>query len=159
MNVPQIYIESTVFNFVFNTDSPEMTRDAVTLFELIGQGKFAAYTSQYVRDELEAAPEPKRSNMLALIDKYNIITLSKSPDAARLANIYIAEGAVPVNSREDAHHIATTAVKGLDYIVSYNFKHIVRSKTITMTGAINQRESYKPIKILSPTEVINYDKD
>jgi len=42
-------------------------------------------------------------------------------------------------------------------IVSYNFRHIVKVKTITMTESINIRENYRRIGIFSPTEVIDYD--
>ena len=40
----------------------------------------------------------------------------------------------------------------------YNFKHIVKLKTILGTKSINLREGYKSIEIFSPTEVIEYDR-
>ena len=38
----------------------------------------------------------------------------------------------------DASHIAVASVNALDMIVSLNFRHIVREKTIKMTGAIER---------------------
>jgi hypothetical protein len=55
----------------------------------------------------------------------------------------------------DAIHIAVATVNDIDFIVSYNFRHIVKRKTVLMTGAINLREGYKAIGIFSPTEVID----
>ncbi|GHU29226.1 hypothetical protein AGMMS50256_13690 [Betaproteobacteria bacterium] len=46
------------------------------------------------------------------------------------------------------------ADSSLDFIVSYNFKHIVKRKTVLMTSAINLREGYKQMGIYSPSEVI-----
>ena len=40
-------------------------------------------------------------------------------------------------------------------IVSYNFKHIVKLKTVAMTEIVNLREGYRRIGIFSPTEVID----
>ncbi len=42
----------------------------------------------------------------------------------------------------------------LDFIVSLNFKHIVKRKTLNMAESINIREGYKRIGIFSPAEVI-----
>jgi len=44
------------------------------------------------------------------------------------------------------------------YIISLNFRHIVRDRTIEMTGAINKLLGYPIIKIKSPMEVIDDEK-
>jgi len=54
----------------------------------------------------------------------------------------------------DGIHIAMATINNLDIIVSYNFHHIVKLKTIIGTESINLREGYKHIGIYSPTEVI-----
>jgi hypothetical protein len=58
----------------------------------------------------------------------------------------------------DALHIAAATVHDLDIIVSYNFRHIVKRKTVTMIEVVNLREGYKRIGIFSPTEVIENDE-
>ena len=42
-----------------------------------------------------------------------------------------------------------------DFIVSWNFKHIVRAKTIKGVHVINLREGYSLIEIASPREFIS----
>lgn len=153
---PKMYIETSVFNFFFTDDAPERRKDTLTLFEEIRRGKYAPYTSSYVLDELRAAPEPKRSKMLELAAGHGMIILQSDEEARRLADIYVREGIIPQKYFLDALHIAMAAVRDLDFIVSYNFKHIVKRKTVIMTEAINVREGYKKIGIFSPTEVIEY---
>ena len=51
------------------------------------------------------------------------------------------------------------AISGMDIILSWNFKHIVKRKTILMTNLINSREGYKNIDIYSPSEVIENDEE
>ena len=70
---------------------------------------------------------------------------------------YVAEGVVSEKYFTDAIHIAVATVNDLDFVVSLNFQHIVKRKTMTMTEGINIREGYKRIGIHSPTEVINSD--
>jgi hypothetical protein len=111
-----------------------------------------------VTDELENTPSEKRDKMLALIKQYNINVLASSDEANKLAMLYISKGALPRGSLIDARHIAIASVNALNIIVSLNFKHIVREKTINLTGTINTSLGYKTVKIQSPTEVIKNEK-
>ena len=154
MKVPKIYIETSVFNFFFADDAPDKRQDTLKLFTEIKEGKYAPYTSNAVLVELAKDSEPKRGQMMALLETYNIEVLPAHADESQLANIYVAEGIIPEKYATDALHIASTTVNDLDFIVSYNFKHIVKRKTIMMTESINLREGYKRIGIFSPTEVI-----
>jgi hypothetical protein len=52
-------------------------------------------------------------------------------------------------------HIAATSIYGLETIISWNFKHIVKLKTIILTEIVNLKEGYKRILINSPKEVID----
>jgi len=56
----------------------------------------------------------------------------------------------------DALHIAAVTVAGLDFIVSLNFRHIVKRKTIIETEIINAREGFRRVFIHTPAEVIDY---
>ena len=96
--------------------------------------------------------------MLALIDKYNITVLAINNETDELAQRYIEEGALPPSSLIDASHIASASIYSLNMIVSLNFRHIVRDKTIEMTGAINTLLGYPVVKIKSPMDVIGDEK-
>lgn len=158
LRVPKIYLETSVFNFYFADDAPDKREDTLRLFDEIQQGKYEPYTSDFVIQELQKASEPKQGMMVNLIEKYDITVLSDDEETQHLADIYVTEGIIPQKYAADAQHIASTTVNNLDYIVSYNFKHIVKVKTITMTEIVNLREHYKRIGIYSPTEVIEYDE-
>ena len=157
MKVPKVYLETTMFNYYFD-EARDAHADTVTLFEECTQGKFEPYTSTYVIDELADAPAEKRDKMLALITKYNITVLAANDESDRLAKRYITEGALPQNSLLDASHIAIASVYALDKIISLNFRHIVREKTIDMTRAVNTLLGYSTVRINSPMEVIDDEK-
>ena len=93
--------------------------------------------------------------MKGLIEEYNIMIIPVSGEAERLAALYLNEGAINKKYMTDALHIATTTVSQLDLIVSLNFRHIVRQKTIKETARINEREGYKKIGIYEPAEVMH----
>ena len=153
----KVYLETTLFNYYFDEDR-DAHADTVTLFEECAASKFEPYTSLYVIDELEDAPKEKRDKMVALIERYKITVLAASDEADNLARRYIAEGALPQGSLSDASHIAAASVNALDMIISLNFRHIVKEKTIKLTGAINTLLGYRAIEINTPMEVIDDEK-
>lgn len=153
MRIPKIYLETTLFNFYFDNDR-DAHSDTVKLFGEVAAGKYEAFTSTYVTDELENAPKTKRDKMLYLITEYDIAVLAPNDEAVRLADIYIAEGIIPKKYRNDSLHITIATVNELDMIISMNFKHIVKRKTILATGKINKLNGYRAIEIYSPMEVV-----
>jgi len=152
MRPPKIYLETTMFNYFFDAD-----RDAhpatVKLFEEIAAGKYEAYTARPVIEEIGRTKTDKREKMLTLIADREIPILETGVDAERLADIYVADGVIPKNYRTDGLHIAIAAVNDLDMIISMNFEHIVKRKTIKMTAAINSINGYRAVEIYSPMEV------
>ena len=158
MKIPKIYLETTMFNFYIDTDR-DAHADTVKLFKKIVSGKYEAFTSTYVTDELEKAPKEKRDKMMNLITEYDISVLAACDEAVRIADIYVMEGIIPQKYRTDGLHIAIATVNELDMIVSMNFQHIVKRKTKLATGPINAIHGYRPIEIYSPMEVIEDENE
>jgi hypothetical protein len=80
----KFYIETTMFNYYFDNERDGHVA-TISMFEAASHGKYEGYTSEYVLLELKNAHEPKRSNMLNLIDKYNIKTLYLTIEIEQLA--------------------------------------------------------------------------
>ena len=150
----KVYLETTVFNYFF--DSDRLAHPAtIKLFEEIKAGKYIAYTSAYVVEEIEKSNDPKKSKMLELLGKYEIEVLQSSVLAEQLCEEYMKGGAIPTGSRYDGLHIAVATLNEMDYIVSLNFKHINRVRTKIMTEAINKVNGYnKEIAICAPMEIV-----
>ena len=156
MRIPTIYLETTIFNFPFADDAPQYRADTLRLFAEIKAGKFKPFTSEYVTRELEAAVDSLRVERLRLVKEYEVEVIPASDEVKNLAESYIEAGIIPAAYGTDGFHIAAAAVKGLDFIVSLNFWHIVKRKTIEGTEMINFKEGYKKIGIYTPAAVIDY---
>lgn len=156
MKVPDIYLETTIFNFPFADDCPQYKSDTIRLFEEIRLGHFNPFTSEYVITELENATDDIKDLRLKLVGDYGVKVFSATKEMAHLADIYVTEGIIPARYSMDAMHIAAATVSALDFIVSLNFKHIVRRKTMIAAEIINYREGYKRVGIYSPAEVIEH---
>lgn len=159
MRIPTIYLETTIFNFPFADDAPQYKADTLRLFEEIKAGKFKPFTSEYVIQELEDTRDTeRREKMKTLIAEYGITVIPVSDNIRQLADVYVSSGIIPIKFFTDAIHIAAATVAGLDCIVSLNFRHIVKHKTILETEYINTREGYKRVFIHAPVEITENDK-
>jgi predicted nucleic acid-binding protein len=71
-----------------------------------------------------------------------------------IAAKFVEEGIVPAKYKDDGLHLALALTNNIDYIVSWNFKHIVKLKTKRAVKAFSIKEGYKEIEITTPQEVI-----
>jgi hypothetical protein len=99
MEKTKIYLETTIFNFPFAPDLPGYKKhkeDTLEILSRIKAGEYKPYTSIYAAAEINGTnSEAKRKQMRSLIDEYQIEVLPQSDKAEQLADLYIAEGAVP----------------------------------------------------------------
>jgi hypothetical protein len=119
------------------------------------QASYEAYTSEYVTIELQKAPEPKQSKMLDLITDFSIKFISIGTEIDYLADLYVKRKAIPERYQFDSSHIAAASVRGLDYVLSYNFKHINRAKTKLLINRINSENGYGAVVICTAKEVLD----
>jgi predicted nucleic acid-binding protein len=108
--VLKLFLETSVFNFLVDGKQGQKQRETAKLFAAIKAGKYEAYTSAAVVDELKLAPKAKRDKMAALIEQYITKSFDIDPEAERLADMYIEKQILPLKSRNDGLHIAVAAV-------------------------------------------------
>ena len=103
MGKPKIYLETTIFNFPFAEDAPQLRADTLKLFNEIKTGKYEPYTSIYALDELENTVQTdKLKKMKGLIEACNITVIPINEEAERLAALYLVEGAINKKYMTDA---------------------------------------------------------
>jgi hypothetical protein len=85
--------------------------------------------------------------------------LETTGEAIDLANEYISEKVVGQTSFADCLHIALATIYRADFLVSWNFKHIVNIQRISGYNSINIKNGYKQLEIRSPREFIKYEND
>ena len=158
MRIPKVYLETTMFNYYFDVER-DAHADTVRLFGEVKAGKYQAFTSTYAIEELEKAPEEKYQKMIGLMGEFDITILRRSEEVDKLAALYQEQGILPRRSTTDACHIAVAAINDMDMILSLNFEHIVRKKTVLMTGNLNTHLGYRQIDIRSPMEVVERENN
>jgi len=88
---------------------------------------------------------------LALIE--DIPSLAISDEATELAELFLTQGAVPKGSEEDALHIAITAAQCVDYLLTWNFKHINNAEMKSVIAKVVKSSGLVCPQICSPEEL------
>jgi predicted nucleic acid-binding protein len=151
----RIYCDTSVFGGCFDE---EFTEESRRLFRDIESGKFILVISATVLAELDRAPQTVQE-VLSSLPAERIELIEFSDEVAGLRDEYIRAGVVTQSSRSDAEHIASASVADVDFVVSWNFKHIVHYDKISGYQAVNLLNGYRQIKIYSPREVIENDEE
>lgn len=111
------------------------------------------YISQFVEDESESGNPERAAMRRASIA--NIPSLDGSvSEVADLAEKLIAVHAVPGTETTDASHIATAAVYGIDFLLTWNCRHMANPVTMPLTATTIIKEGYKCPVIITPSEFL-----
>lgn len=92
-----------------------------------------------------------REKMEELAEECEILEVT--PEILTLAKRYIEAGIIPEKFENDALHIAVASFYNLDYLISWNFAHIVKVRTRRMVNLVNLTMGYKGLEIVSPPEL------
>ncbi len=151
----RIYIDTSVFGGYFDEEFSEHT---IKLFDRIKKGEFILLYSEVTQDELENAPEKVKRLVKSLKVEFTEF-IETNNEAVDLATEYITEKIVGQISYADCLHIALATINRADFLVSWNFKHIVNIQRISGYNSINIKNGYKQLEIRSPREFIKYEDD
>jgi predicted nucleic acid-binding protein len=160
MAIEKAYIETTMFNYFFDTHKGDQCEATKAFFEAVGRGEVDGYTSPYAVAEIEDCPEPKRSDMMSLIEDYGIKRLSRSDEIEQLAQIYLDQkDGIPGNKRDDALHVACATMNNIRYVISWNCHHISKDKTRAMVNRVNKEQGYEIVAIGTPHDLMEVFND
>ncbi len=132
-------------------------KDTHVLWDEMITGKYDVYLSERVIAEIMDSDEQKRFCLLEYLSQIEYTILSADDNVTEYAKILNREGIITENHFDDCLHIAYAVVNGCDIILSWNFKHIVRAKTINGVRYISSLLGYKDIGIYAPSMIIEED--
>lgn len=150
----KLYLDTSVISHLFADDTPEKMQDTNRLWDELIDGKYDVCISALVVGEIKNCPEPKRSQLLQKLDEVQSQTLEQTDEIVQLAEAYVKNGVLTEKSLDDCMHIAYAVVNNCDFIVSWNFKHLVNISTINKVKIVNAIYHYKEMSIIPPTMLI-----
>ena len=106
-------------------------------------------------DECADGDPSAADERLEVVKELDLVDTSEEVDA--LAGDFVAKNAVPHTEPRDAFHIAIAAVNGIDYLLTWNFKHIANATKRVIIGQICWEAGFVPPVICTPEELLGID--
>ncbi len=151
-----VYIETSIPSYL--TARPSRDIRAAAWQQITAQwwdevrADYDLFTSELVIVEASAGnPEAAARRLEALED---IAELAIDQEVQELAGELISKGGVPAGAEADALHIAVAAVHRMDYLLTWNFRHIDNATTKPVIRSICADAGYSCPEICAPVELL-----
>ena len=109
------------------------------------------YISALVEQEIAQGDPDAAERRLKAVEKIPLVTIH--PKHRVWLKTYWAQGAVPANSEEDALHMDIAAAAGIDFLLTWNFRHINNAHTKTAITAVVEAHGFVCPMLCSPEEL------
>jgi len=153
---PSVYVETSVISYLASRPARDLIVAAHQ--ELTREwweersGRFELVISELVEQEAGAGdPAASRSRLAAL---EGIAILALSDEAVSLAEHLVDEGPIPREAAADALHIAVAAVNGIDYLLTWNCKHLANAWLRVQIASLLEGAGYACPVICTPEELL-----
>jgi hypothetical protein len=80
--------------------------------------------------------------------------LDVTDEATALAGELLRHTRIPAKADVDALHVAIATVNGMDYLLSWNCKHIANANMLPQVYAVCRASGYEPPLICTPSELL-----
>lgn len=156
-----VYIETSVISYYTNKPSRDIiiaARQQVTHEWWEAKIRdFKICTSELVYNEVSSGDKIESKKRIDVIKKFTYLDLNE--DSYNLAKYLIESKAVPEQYPEDSLHIAVACVHGIDFLLTWNFKHINNAQRKTVIEKAANEYGYIGPVICTPEELIgdNYE--
>jgi hypothetical protein len=156
MKKVSLYMDTSVLGGLFDIEDKKRVDTADSLIKLIKNEIFEGFISFLTLEEMVKAPYEMREKLRNTVTESGLKILEETEECIELANAYVNNEIIPAKYRNDARHIAIGVYHEVDFIVSWNYRHMVNITVRRLINSTNLRMGYKPVEIISPEEVVGY---
>ncbi|MCF4967597.1 type II toxin-antitoxin system VapC family toxin [Nostoc sp. CMAA1605] len=121
----------------------------------VRRGSFLLYASEIVEDEAARGDTAIASQRLNLLQSLTFLDLTE--EAMELAQEFLQQSNLPPKAANDALHIALATVYGLDYLLTWNCKHMANAQIQRKLSQISSGLGYDLPIICTPYELMGFD--
>jgi len=153
---PAIYLESTVISYFASRPSRDLINAAhqqiTHTFWNHHIHKFKCYISEFVLEEISRGDTQAAKERNRIASDFSILKVT--PETLNLAERYFQDISIPQKAKTDTFHLAIAVLNGMDFIVSWNFAHIVNARVQRAIEDINFELGIKTPIICTPEELL-----
>lgn len=152
-----LYLETTIPSYLTSNPSRDLivaAHQQITHDWWSGaREEFDLYISEAVLEEISAGDPGAASRRLALVEGIPILALTG--EIGELAEEYRQKLRLPEGAQLDAIHLACAVVNELEYVLTWNCKHLANGRIIQKLQSINLDLGRPTPIIVTPEELLD----
>lgn len=156
---PKVYLETSVVSYLASAPNRDVViaanQQITREWWEIDSDNFDVYVSQLVISEARAGDKVAAQRRYELIA--DLPALMLTDETLELAKQLVSQKIVPSQYFEDALHIALAACSGMDYLLTWNFKHIANARLRVGIESVCRVAGYEPPTICTPQELLGQE--
>ena len=153
---PALYVETSVISYLTARPSRDLVAAArQQLTEAWWRTRRSAYDlfiSPLVVEEAEAGDAEAAGARLAALD--GIPAIEPLPEADALIERLLSDVPLPEKATADAAHIAIATTAGMEYLLTWNFRHIANPVLREQIRRVCRRSGYELPIICTPEDLL-----
>jgi predicted nucleic acid-binding protein len=157
----KVYVETSIVSYLTARPSSNLIAAAWQKETVDWWGtqrdRFDLYISEVVVEEAGRGDESAASRRLGTLEDIQVLQLDQQ--SVDLAKELIAQGAVPRKALDDALHLAVAAVNGMDFLLTWNCRHIDNAEMKPKIRKVIESKGYQCPEIATPIELMGVHDD
>ena len=151
-----VYVETSIISYLTARPSYDVRviawQDYTATWWRIAPEKYELYVSELVRQEAGRGDADAAGRRLGSISR--LPELKYIPEARCLAECFLNSGAIPVAAGDDAAHVALAAVHNMDFLLTWNCRHINNAETKPLIRRLCGEQGFACPEICTPFELL-----
>jgi hypothetical protein len=151
-----VYIETTFVSYLVSRPSRDLLvaghQQATRDWWDERRREFDCYVSQVVLGEAFAGDPDEAKRRMEMLADFPVLEITEETES--LAEAIMNSGAIPLRAVRDAAHIAIATVSQMDYLLTWNCKHLANAQIIRRVAVTCNQEGYNMPVICTPEELM-----
>lgn len=151
-----VYIETSIVGYLTARPSNNLilmaNLEATREWWDTRRDQFTLYISQVVLDEVARGDMEMATRRLEILFDFPLLEVNKA--VQNLAAQFLTRSNLPPKAADDALHIAVSTVYGLNYLLTWNCKHIANAQIQKKLSQISLEAGYELPTICTPYELM-----
>ena len=156
MSMESVYLETTFISYLVARPSRDLLvaghQQATQDWWADRRTAFECYVSQVVIDEATVGDATEVQKRVAVLGDLPVLEVTE--DAESLTQAILSIGVIPPRAVRDAAHIAVAAVHEIDYLLTWNCKHLANAQIMRRIALVCERLGQRMPIICTPEELM-----
>jgi len=154
------YLETSVISYLASQPSRDLVVAANQRLSHdwwnIERSRYELYISKIVADEIARGDQVEAQKRLLLVA--SLTRLAVTTEVTELADDFLSQSSLPPSAIADSMHIALATVYGIDFLLTWNCRHIANAHIVKKLAAIAQANGYELPTLCTPLELLTEEE-